>query len=176
VQQSSDTTFRLYDWGRTDANGRPRALHVKESLISLDLDSNDRHKIPPLIVTSTGDYTRSFRAACRYFALEEHAVSRAGEFGLPVRDGFQVTTVLSGRGELKSAGGTMSLDNGQTVLLPASAGPVRVSAAPNTRFLLSYVPDLMADVIQPLRQSGISDAKIDLLGGNPRHNDLRPLL
>ena len=37
VQQSSDTTFRLYDWGRVDAQGRPRQLHVKEALAAMDL-------------------------------------------------------------------------------------------------------------------------------------------
>ena len=37
VQQSSDTTFRLYDWGRVGADGRPRQLHVKEALAALDL-------------------------------------------------------------------------------------------------------------------------------------------
>ena len=36
VQQSSDTTYRLYDWGRVDANGKPRQLHVAESLKSID--------------------------------------------------------------------------------------------------------------------------------------------
>lgn len=36
VQQSSNTTYRLYDWGRVDANGRPRPLHVKEALASVD--------------------------------------------------------------------------------------------------------------------------------------------
>lgn len=37
VQQSSDTTFRLYDWGRVDAQGRARRLHVKEALAAMDL-------------------------------------------------------------------------------------------------------------------------------------------
>ena len=38
VQQSSDTTFRLYDWGRVGADGRPRELHVEQALLALDLD------------------------------------------------------------------------------------------------------------------------------------------
>lgn len=36
VQQSSDTTFRLYDWNRVDASGRPRQLHIEESLKAID--------------------------------------------------------------------------------------------------------------------------------------------
>ena len=37
VQQSSDTTFRLYDWGRVDAEGHPRQLHVREALAAMDV-------------------------------------------------------------------------------------------------------------------------------------------
>jgi len=37
VQQSSDTTFRLYDWGRVGADGRPRQLHVREGIAAMDI-------------------------------------------------------------------------------------------------------------------------------------------
>ena len=53
VQQSSDTTFRLYDWGRVDAEGRPRQLHVREALAAMDLS------LPPPRATDS--------VACDYF-------------------------------------------------------------------------------------------------------------
>lgn len=53
VQQSSDTTFRLYDWGRVGADGRPRKLHVKEALAALDLS------LPPPVPEPA--------VSCRYF-------------------------------------------------------------------------------------------------------------
>ena len=62
VQQSSDTTFRLYDWGRVDANGNPRRLHVKEALAAMDLS------LPPPVPGSSVN--------CEYFAFRAHA---AGE-------------------------------------------------------------------------------------------------
>jgi len=46
VQQTSDTTFRLYDWGRTGADGKPRALHVDAALGALDLTYHTRHIHP----------------------------------------------------------------------------------------------------------------------------------
>ena len=55
VQQSSNTTFRLYDWGRLDANGNPRQLHVKEALAAMDLSLS-----PPV----PGDSVE-----CRYFTF-----------------------------------------------------------------------------------------------------------
>ena len=62
VQQSSDTTFRLYDWGRVDAKGNPRRLHVKEALAAMDIS------LPPPVPGSSVN--------CEYFAFRAHA---AGE-------------------------------------------------------------------------------------------------
>ena len=53
VQQSSDTTFRLYDWGRVGADGRPRQLHVKEGLAAMDV------ALPPPVPAQD--------VKCRYF-------------------------------------------------------------------------------------------------------------
>ena len=49
VQQSSDTTFRLYDWGRVGADGRPRQLHVREALAAMDIS------IPPPVPSESVD-------------------------------------------------------------------------------------------------------------------------
>lgn len=57
VQQSSDTTFRLYDWGRVGADGKPRSLHVKEALAAMDLS------IPPPTPLQSVD--------CRYFSFNQ---------------------------------------------------------------------------------------------------------
>ena len=57
VQQSSDTTFRLYDWGRLDANGNPRKLHVKEALAAMDLS------IPPPVPSDSVE--------CAYFTFRK---------------------------------------------------------------------------------------------------------
>lgn len=62
VQQSSNTTFRLYDWGRLDANGNPRQLHVKEALAAMDLS------LPPPV---PGDSVE-----CRYFTFRRVDASK----------------------------------------------------------------------------------------------------
>lgn len=59
VQQSSDTTFRLYDWGRVDAEGKPRELHVEAALAAMDL------AIPPPVPCDHVD--------CAYFSFAKHA-------------------------------------------------------------------------------------------------------
>ncbi|MBQ3096938.1 MAG: class I mannose-6-phosphate isomerase [Kiritimatiellae bacterium] len=62
VQQSSNTTFRLYDWGRLDANGNPRQLHVQEALAAMDLS------LPPPM---PGDSVE-----CRYFTFRRVEAGR----------------------------------------------------------------------------------------------------
>lgn len=57
VQQASNTTFRLYDWGRLDANGKPRTLHVKAALAAMDL------ALPPPVPSAS--------VACPYFSFRE---------------------------------------------------------------------------------------------------------
>ena len=42
IQQNSDTTFRIYDWGRLGLDGSPRKLHIDESLKSIDFDRTER--------------------------------------------------------------------------------------------------------------------------------------
>ena len=67
VQQSSDTTFRLYDWGRVDAEGRPRQLHVKEALAALDFS------LPPPAPAES--------VSCGYFDFGKIPVGKVGRSG-----------------------------------------------------------------------------------------------
>ncbi len=59
VQQPSTTTFRLYDWGRVGADGKPRQLHVKEALAAMDL------ALPPPVPSESVD--------CPYFSFRKAA-------------------------------------------------------------------------------------------------------
>ncbi|MFL3658683.1 MAG: type I phosphomannose isomerase catalytic subunit [Opitutales bacterium] len=110
IQQNSDTTYRVYDWGRVGLDGHPRQLHVEESLRCIDWDDFEPSTIQP-------EAGRSDLADCEEFRLVKHSldggsvpiVSPSGEARLiSVVEG----TVLIG-GEV--------VERGDTVLLPASA-------------------------------------------------------
>lgn len=176
IQESSDTTFRLYDWGRTDKSGASRPLHINESLKVLDTHYHDRHKIAPLCLeTPTGGH-HSFRVACRYFAVEEYRLGPGREEVLPPKRSFRVITVLGQPLELVWAEGTLRAGTGRTVLVPAALRDLSVRAPDGTHFLVSSVPDLRAEVVEPLRKRGVPDSSIAMLGGNPAKNDLLALL
>lgn len=105
VQQSSNLTFRMYDYGRLDANGKPRQLHLEEALKVANLNPYDR----PLSV--------EMPFSCKYFSLCHH--DKSGKIGKP--DSFVCVTVTSGNftaGDLQlKLGDTAFLSAGETVTM-----------------------------------------------------------
>ena len=171
IQQSSDTTYRLYDWGRVGFDGQPRELHLRESLETLEYDLTEQHKSPRLD-TELGGATRSYRLACRYFAIE--VLEGSAPLQAPMGgDRFELLSSLGGAVALGWDGGEMELAKGRTVLLPAGLGGWGVTSSDPYRLLRMYVPDLLADVVRPLQEAGYSMEEISSLGGDPKYNDLR---
>lgn len=176
VQESSDSTLRLYDWGRTDASGRQRELHVEASLKVLDTTPHECHKIPPLAVERSQDVVRRMRVACRYFAIEEYLFAAVAAMTLPQRASFHVLSVMSGIVNVERAASRWPVRKGQTVMVPADMTNVRLVGVPNARAVVSWVPNLAQEVIAPLQAAGYSREEIALLGGFEKFNDILPLL
>jgi mannose-6-phosphate isomerase len=171
VQETSDTTLRLYDWGRAGADGKPRPLHVREALSVLDTRAHDHGPITPVVIDE-GGCVHSYCAACRYFALERYGFIKEKEVALPAKQSFRVVMVLHGTVRLSYAAGSVELSAGTTVVLPAILRDVRASGSAGAEFLLSSVPDLAQEIIAPLRQRGVPDGTIAKLGGFTERNDL----
>jgi mannose-6-phosphate isomerase len=176
VQETSDTTFRLYDWDRPEKDGKHRLLHVKESLEIIETTWHEYHKIPPVVFEETPAFSHSFRVACRHFALEEYRFSRPTEVLLPAKRSFRVITVCSGNVRLFNEAASVDLRKGDTVLVPACLTGVRIAAGADTMVLLSSVPDLLSEVVVPLSDKGGSHEAIVHLGGNPATSDLAVLV
>jgi mannose-6-phosphate isomerase len=172
VQQTSDTTFRLYDWGRIDKNGVSRPLHVQEALRSIDVNGHDRRAIAPVVAANEKGVYHAVRATCRYFALEEYRLAASRALALGPKNSFQVVTMLSGELAYPGASGDERLAKGQTALIPACLGPLPLQSEGPAHFLVSYVPDIKADIINPLLKKGVAKEAIAGLGGNPASNDI----
>jgi mannose-6-phosphate isomerase len=171
VEETSDATLRLYDWGRVDGAGRPRPLHVHDALRVIDTRAPGNCRIPPITLEEKG-YRHSYRLACRYFALEHYAYERRGEIILPAKQSFRIVTVLRGGLELKFPAGAVELSAGMTALLPALLRDVRAIGAAGTELILSSVPDLQTEIILPLKSRGIPLKEIVSIGGVREYNDL----
>lgn len=114
IQQSSDVTYRFYDWGRMGLDGKPRALHIEKSLAVSNFDH-----LPEIKHTggSTDDVIEIVRSP--YFLTELHQFmdGRATTFNKAGR--FDALTCIEGRAEIEAGGVQISLDKGQTALIPA---------------------------------------------------------
>jgi mannose-6-phosphate isomerase len=132
LQQTLDITFRVYDWGRVGADGKPRPLHVREALETIDFRADGVGPRRPAWGEEAGGRVRAL-ADCQYFALEEHEL--AGRRSLAF-DTCAAVTCLSGYGTVSTAGGSASLSPGRTALVPAAAGPFQVEG-PDLHFLVA---------------------------------------
>lgn len=163
LQQNSDTTFRLYDWGRVDAAGKPRVLHVREAGEVADLKPREGYKIPPLGVDHAS-HREDFLVACPWFVLKKWTGFKA-PVSLDTFGRFRVLTVVAGEASVRNGRELLPLRLGDTALVPACLESVRVEAGPAAEVLVSFVPDLERDVRAPLRAAGHEAASIEKLFG-----------
>ncbi len=126
IQQNSDTTYRVFDWNRTDASGTPRKLHIEESLRCIDFDD----RAPVLIQRDAGQLVRN-----ELFEVERWSLDRPREGVTQGR--FAIVCCLTGT---VSCAGVM-LAPGNFCLLPASlTDPLLHSEAPETTLLRITIP------------------------------------
>ncbi|MFP4681450.1 MAG: type I phosphomannose isomerase catalytic subunit [Chitinispirillaceae bacterium] len=172
VQEASDITLRLYDWDRTDEQGRSRKLHTEEALSVLDTSTDGNYKIEPVIIDEPNGIKHSYRAACRYFALEQYAFFRDTQTHLQPKSSFRAVSVIGEAVQLVHRTGSLQVPRGQSALIPANLEDVWVSGTPGSRFLLTSIPDLKKEIIEPLQSIGLPREAIALLGGFESKNDL----
>jgi mannose-6-phosphate isomerase len=168
IQQNSDLTYRLYDWGRLDDAGNARELHVEKSLESIHFGSSHRGKAEPLAYESGGT-RRTVLAACRYFAAERVEVAGPSARETHGRS-FHILLAVSGAPEVACEGTACGMRPGEAVLVPGCAPGFALRG--DGVVLDYYVPNLRADVVEPLLAAGHDRDAIARLGGDPRESDL----
>jgi mannose-6-phosphate isomerase len=120
VQQNSDVTFRLYDWGHVDAKtGRPRPLQVDQALASIDFADSNSGLVTPFVVT-TAPVERERLFDCEHFLLWR--LRGKSPFNVGAVEMPRVLVCIEGSGWLKSDGTAYGVDKGQVWLLPAAVG------------------------------------------------------
>jgi len=120
VQQNSDVTLRLYDWGRVDARtGQPRALQVDRALGCIDFAGNTAGLVAP-VVEATAPARRESLFHCEYFRLwrlRGQAPFPVGAAGAP-----RVLVCIEGAGQVEHGGAAYAIGKGDVWLLPAAVG------------------------------------------------------
>jgi mannose-6-phosphate isomerase len=134
VQQTSDATFRLFDWNRRDAQGKARTLHIREALACIDWKQGP---VQPVRAPGYGSRTgrqRQTLVSCPYFTLEYVQDSAPFACG---GGRLQALIVARGRGRLVTPAGEEALTAGQTWLLPAALAEARCRPEGQLSVLLS---------------------------------------
>lgn len=138
VQQMSNTTLRVYDWGRVAADGQPRQLHLEEALQVIDYERGPVLPVVPHSAATEGGI-RERLVECPYFVLDRLVLDRASTRGAAGR--FTIWIGLEGDSVLEHDGATVPLRRGQTILGPASAGQCTINPSSGAvRVLECYVP------------------------------------
>ncbi len=123
IQQMSDATFRVFDWGRLGPDGQPRTLHPSQALACTDFEAGPVDPVQPKL-ESTDFGSRERLASCPYFAIERLKLRAPALIGRD--DRFTIVLGLGGSAEIVYQGTTTPLGFGRTILLPAAVGPCEV--------------------------------------------------
>ncbi|MDE5691879.1 MAG: class I mannose-6-phosphate isomerase [Alistipes sp.] len=136
IQQTSNITYRIYDFNRRDAQGNLRELHTELAKEAIDY-------------TVAADYRTRYEAvkdrpvelvACPYFTTTLYDLTRPCEIDLAATDSFLVVICIEGSGTLTDdQGNTLPVRQGETVLVPASARSVSVEPEQGIKFLTSRI-------------------------------------
>jgi mannose-6-phosphate isomerase len=142
VQQSSDLTFRLHDWDWLDDDGKPRELHVGNSLLCTDWNRGPVDPVTPVSVLDSSHETSSHDVeqlvACEHFVIQRHRASTS--FSIPSEDRFRILIALEGTATLRCDQQTVPLPRGGTVLIPAAAEVVEVDPTEPVVLLETFLP------------------------------------
>ncbi|MHB8500101.1 MAG: class I mannose-6-phosphate isomerase [Candidatus Acidiferrales bacterium] len=153
VQQYSDLTYRVYDYGRVDAHGKPRELHIEKALDVIEFGRPIHAKVSRIRLPAHG-FQKYLLAACPYFATERWKDSARMESHSD-SEHFDLFVILTGSGDFASDGGTAKYQSGECWLIPAGLGDFAINAKEPTKILRTYVPDL-PKLRAGLEQRGLS--------------------
>ncbi|WP_339609056.1 type I phosphomannose isomerase catalytic subunit [uncultured Planktosalinus sp.] len=133
IQQTSDVTYRIYDWNRPDTNGQLRELHNDLAINAIDFDANTNKKFSsekknsPLLVESP------------YFSVSVFNTKDQTYRNISKIDSFVVYMCVSGNTEINCEGASENLITGETVLIPAAVQEIYFKNG-NAQLLEIYVP------------------------------------
>ena len=137
IQQTSDITYRIYDFGRTDADGRMRELHTELAKDAIDYRVLDDYRTHYEPCRDRGvELVR-----CAYFTTSLYDLTAVHACDFSSLDSFVAMVFVAGAGRIMDdCGHTVAVRRGETVLIPAAVRRVVAEPGPEgLRFLTSYI-------------------------------------
>ncbi len=136
IQQTSDLTYRVYDYLRRDDQGNLRQLHIPQAIAVSHLGAaTPAHSTP---VSRAPGYEELVRSP--YFVMDRISATQTQLWTRPA-DSFQILTVIDGACTLTDAHDTHQLRRGESIIVPADCETYEISPAPRAVWLRCWVPD-----------------------------------
>jgi len=123
IQQTSDVTYRIYDYDRRDSEGNPRELHTELALDAIDFTLHNEYK---------SKYETKFNESvelvkCKYFTTNILDLNTSVEKDYNKIDSFVIYICLNGKLSLETESGSEEISKGETILIPASIENVKLN-------------------------------------------------
>ena len=135
IQQTSNITYRIYDYGRLGLDGKPREVHTE-----LAKDAIDYTVYPSYRTEYTPLQDEEVEVVnCQYFTTSIYDLTLPYAKDLSAIDSFMVVMCLSGSGTLEVDGEQLPIRQGETVLVPASADDICFIPEESMKLLSSYI-------------------------------------
>lgn len=184
IQEQSDTTYRVYDYNRRDAQGRSRELHVEKALEVMRFGKQEGGKLQPARVEQYG-VAKTFFIACNHFATEKWEFARAARATTSPAH-FELMIFIGGEGEIRwpvGAAAAPAASSGispvtaaaissanaaksqsiryapaQAWILPAALGAYEIAASSPTSLLRTWVPANLSEAANYLAAQGVAES------------------
>jgi len=154
LQEYSDVTYRMYDYGRLSASGKPRELHIERSLDVAHYEVPRQIKMKPISLANIHGYEDRCLIACRYFLTRELQLKEHATIEGTTKSSCIIISCLGERTQIFYGDGLKeneSISQGETMVLPAALGHYRLTG--NGALLFSYVPEPTDEAWQQWRDS-----------------------
>ena len=126
IQQNSNTTYRIYDFGRVGVDGKPRELHVEKALDVTKLCPPEKEPKPQGKPELWEGYEKTLLASCEYFSVNLLDIEKRAVLKVDNKS-FCSLLCLSGDAMIDTANGKIEITKGESVFLPANLGRVVVT-------------------------------------------------
>ncbi|MDP4291053.1 MAG: mannose-6-phosphate isomerase [Bacteroidota bacterium] len=135
IQETSDITYRIYDWDRIDAAGEFRELHTELALDAIDFEQHDAYKT----AYSEKENETAPVVSCEHFTTNILHLSKPIEKDYEELDSFVIYTCTEGAFRLEADGEKVEVKAGEALLLPATTTRVNLYPIKETRLLEVYI-------------------------------------
>ncbi|MGI9551795.1 MAG: type I phosphomannose isomerase catalytic subunit [Aurantibacter sp.] len=122
IQQTSDITYRVFDFNRRDKNGNLRELHTEQALQAIDYKKKDDFKID----YSTERDRMNEMVECPYFTTKFLHLSKDFEQNVSARNSFTIYMCVGGLASIENENGVEALKKGETLLVPAKSSRIKI--------------------------------------------------